>query len=74
MPFKKYRSESLDILFANVKFLCLTLWQGEVCRENDDDANDDDAQSMIVQGPLVDKPNEPKTGTKRQPLLHNICG
>ena len=25
-----------------------------------DDANDDDEQSMIVQGSLVDKPNEPK--------------
>ena len=25
-----------------------------------DDANDDDGQSMIVQGSLVDKPNEPK--------------
>ena len=38
----------------------LTMCQGEVCT---DDANDDDGQSMIVQGSLVDKPNEPKTLT-----------
>ena len=31
-----------------------------------DGANDDDGQSMIVQGPLVDKPNEPKRTTKLQ--------
>ena len=45
----------------NVKFLCLTLWQGEVCTDDDaDDANANDGQSMIVQDPLVDQPNEPK--------------
>ena len=39
------------ICIPNMKFLCLTLWQGEVCT---DDANDDNAnnnnnrQSMIV--------------------------
>ena len=51
------------ICVPNTKFLCLTLCQGEVCTDaddvNDDDANDN-GQSMIVQGPLVDKPNEPK--------------
>ena len=50
------------ICIPNMKFVCLTLCQGEVC--TDDDANDDDAnddgQSMIVKGSLVDKPNEPK--------------
>ena len=32
------------ICILNMKFLCLTLWQEEVCTD-DDDANDD-AQSM----------------------------
>ena len=37
----------------NMKFLHLTLCQGEVCTDddanaNDDDANDDDGQFMIV--------------------------
>ena len=53
----------------NMKFLCLTLCQGKVCTDDDDtnDTNNDDAnasddgQSMIVQGSLVDKKNEPKT-------------
>ena len=42
------------ICIPNMKFLCPTLWQGEVCTDDDDDddANDDDAnvdgQSMIV--------------------------
>ena len=37
--------------------------QGEVCTDDDtdaDDANANDGQSMIVLGSLVDKPNEPK--------------
>ena len=37
---------------------------GEVCTDDEADANDantnDDRQSMIAQGSLVDKPNEPK--------------
>ena len=45
--------------------LCLTLWLGGVCTDdddaNDDDAKDNDGQSMIVNGSLVDKPNEPKS-------------
>ena len=62
------------ICIPNMKFLCLTMWQGEVCADDDDaddddantdaDANDDDddddRQSMIVSGSLVDKPNEPE--------------
>ena len=47
-----------------MKFLCLNLWLGEVYTDTNTDANTndaDDAQSMIVQGPLVDKPNEPKS-------------
>ena len=40
------------INIPNMKFLCLTLCQGEVCTDNDDanDENDtnDDGQSMIV--------------------------
>ena len=50
----------------NMKFLCLILWQGEVCTDtnNDADADEadaDDVQSMIVvQGSLIGKPNEPK--------------
>ena len=35
---------------ANIKFQCLILWQGEVCTDNNADANDDDEQRMIVQG------------------------
>ena len=52
------------ICIPYMRFLCLTLWQGEVCTDDDDDDADDtndNGQSMIVQGPLVDKPNEPKT-------------
>ena len=50
------------IRVPNMKFLCLTLCQGEVSTDdNDVDANDDNGQSMIVKGPLLDKPNEPKT-------------
>ena len=52
------------ICIPNVKFLCLTLCQEEVCTDDNtnDDANaNDDGQSMIVKGSLVDKPNEPKT-------------
>ena len=60
------------ICVPNMKFLCLTLGQGEVCTDdtnaNADDANtntndanaNDNRQSMIVQGSLVGKPNEPK--------------
>ena len=45
------------ICIPNMKFLCLTLCQGEVCT---DDTNDN-GQSMIVYGSLVDKPNESKS-------------
>ena len=50
----------------NIKFLCLTLCKGKMCTDDADadtidaDANDD-GQFMIVQGSLVDQPNEPKT-------------
>ena len=51
------------ICIPNMKLLCLTMCQREVCTD-DDNANDaNDGQSMIVQGSLVDKPNEPKTTT-----------
>ena len=49
------------ICILNMRFLCLTLCQGEVCTDDNDanaDANDD-RQSIIVLGSLVDKPNEP---------------
>ena len=38
------------ICIPNMKFLCLTLSQGEVCTDDDDniDANNDNGQSMIV--------------------------
>ena len=47
----------------NIKFLCLTLCQRGGVDIDDADANDtnDDGQLMIVQGSLLDKPNEPKT-------------
>ena len=47
------------INIPNMKFLCLILWQVEVCTDADTDANDD-GQSLIVEGSLVDKRNEPK--------------
>ena len=49
------------ICIPNMKFLCLTLCQGEVCTDDNDNANID-IQSMVVEGSLVDKPNEPKPG------------
>ena len=44
----------------NMKFLCLTLCQGEMCTDNDANTNDNanNGQSMIVKGSLVDKPNK----------------
>ena len=53
---------SYTVCVANMKFLCLTLCQGEVCTDDvtNADANNDDGQFMIVKGCLVDKPNEPK--------------
>ena len=49
----------------NIKFLCLALYQGEVCTDDNDANYDDDAnndgQSVIVTCSLVDKPNEPKS-------------
>ena len=36
------------ICMPNMKFLCLTLCQGKVCTDNDDDANANDGQSIIV--------------------------
>ena len=75
LPFKNYKVRitkylmciyggHIYICIPNMKFLCLTLCQGEVCTDhaNDDNANANvDRQSMIVQGSLVDKPNEPRT-------------
>ena len=40
-------------MYTKYEFICLTLCQGEVCTDKDDDR-----QFMIVQGSLVDKPNE----------------
>ena len=48
------------ICIPNMKFPHLTLCQGEVCTDAAD-ANDDDGQFMIVEGSLVDTPNEPKS-------------
>ena len=44
----------------HMKFLCLTLWQGEVCTDDDDD--DANAGQSMIDKALVDKPNEPKDG------------
>ena len=44
-------------IHTKYEVLCVTLWVGGVCTDND--ANDDDGQSMIVLGSLLDKPNEP---------------
>ena len=53
----------MRICIPRIKFLCLTLCQGEVYTDddNDDDANDD-GQFTIVFGSFVDKPNEPTKG------------
>ena len=51
------------ICIPNMKFLSLSLCQGEVCTDDDNNANTNDdgqGQSMIVKGSLVDKQNEPK--------------
>ena len=52
----------MGIFVPNMKFLCLSLWLGEVCTDdaNDEDANDHNRQSMTVKGSLVDNPNETK--------------
>ena len=50
---KNYKSEIFDvnipgaygIFIPNMKFLCLTLWLGGVCTDDDDDAKDDDANN-----------------------------
>ena len=49
------------ISVLNMKFLCLTLFLGEVCTDVNADTKTPNEQSMIVQGSLVDKPNVPKT-------------
>ena len=36
------------ICIPNMKFLCLTLWQGEVCTDDADADDANDGQSMIV--------------------------
>ena len=52
LPFKNYKPELLNILCAYIrdtdvcvdlymKPLCLIMWQGEVCTDDDADANDD---------------------------------
>ena len=49
------------ISIPNMKFLCLTQCQGEVCTDSNADVdanNDDEGQFMIEKGSLVDKPNE----------------
>ena len=62
LPFKNYiritkylmcmYEGHMCIYLPNMKFLCLTLWQGEGCTDtigNTNDTNDDDdGQSMIV--------------------------
>ena len=50
------------LCIPNMQFLCLTLCQGEVCTNDDAnaDVDDDNGRNMIVQGSLADKPNEPK--------------
>ena len=56
------------ICIPNIKFPCPTLWQGEVCPDddNDNDANTDakGGLSRIILGFLVDKPNEPKNNIR----------
>ena len=58
LPFKNYKSESRKYLMCiygrymctcipNIKFLCLTLCQGEVCTDDTNaDANDDDNSGL----------------------------
>ena len=59
------------ICLPNMKFLCLTLWQGEICTDDANAANaNDNGQSMIVLGFLVDKPNEPKNSKNQGNMIH----
>ena len=50
-----------SIPVPNMKFLCLTLWQGEVCTDANDANGNAQRTKHDVLGSLVDKPNEPKT-------------
>ena len=50
------------ICIPRMKFLCLTMCQGEVYTDTDTNDNydtNDDGQFMIEKGSLVDKPNKP---------------
>ena len=48
------------ICVPNIKFLCITLCQGEVCTDNANADTNNDGQRTTVKGSLADKPNEPK--------------
>ena len=68
------------ICVPNIKFLCITCARGKCAQMmpmpmlmQDKDANDDDGQSMIVQGSLVDKLNEPKKNIFIAILTNGIC-
>ena len=59
----------MHIFIPNMKFLCLTLWLGELCTDDNDSDSEawqqrcwamDDGKSKIVKDTSVDKPNEPK--------------
>ena len=59
------------ICIPNMKFLCLTLWQGKVCTDddaNDDDTNTNDNRQSMIEGSLADKRNEPKTKKTKMAL------
>ena len=48
----------MSISVPNIKFLCITLCKGEVCRDDANGDANDDGQIMCN---IIDKPNEPKS-------------
>ena len=62
-------------MHKNMKFVCLTMWLGEVCTDDanaNTNANDDNAQFMIVLCSFVEKPNEPIITVKGPMLWNNL--
>ena len=50
---KTYIGDNMYIGKPNMKFLCLTLWQGKVCTDDDDDANNDANANDNREGMIV---------------------
>ena len=53
LPFKNNIGDNMYIGKPNMKFLCLTLWQGKGCTDDDDDANNDANANDNREGMIV---------------------